>query len=83
VDCWIGVQRDNGTCVVRLAGSLTQAQVPELLGACEACPSLVLDLSDLLHADGAGIDAVRQLRGSGASLVGASGYIQLKLGAQQ
>jgi ABC-type transporter Mla MlaB component len=82
VDCWIGVQRDNDKCLVRLAGSLTHAQVPELLRACEACPSIVLDLSDLVNADTAGVDAVRQLRGSGASLVGASGYIQIKLGAQ-
>jgi anti-anti-sigma regulatory factor len=81
VECWIGVEKEHGHCIVRLAGNLTHAQVPDLLRACEACPALVLDLSDLVTADSTGVDAVRQLRGSGASLVGASGYMQFKLGA--
>jgi len=79
VDCWIGVIRENDKCVVRVAGTLTHAQVPEFLKACANCPQLVLDLVDLQNADVAGIDAIRRLRGAGASLVGTTGYVQLKL----
>jgi hypothetical protein len=79
VDCWIGVVRENDTCIVRLAGSLTHAQVPELLKACANCPKLVLDLMELLNADAAGIDAIRRFRRAGATLIGTSGYIQLKI----
>ena len=65
--------------MVRIAGTLTYAQVPELLKACANCGSLVLDLKDLLNADVAGIDTIRRFRSTGAGLVGTSGYIQLKL----
>ena len=81
MDCWIGVIRENDKCVVRVAGTLTHSQVPELLKACANCPQLVLDLVDLLNADVTGIDAIRRLRGSGASLIGTSGYVQMKLDA--
>jgi len=39
----------------------------------------VLDLSDLLAVDATGIEAIRSLQRAGATLVGANGYIQLKL----
>mgnify|MGYP003576247843 FL=1 len=81
MDCWIGVLRENDKCVVRVAGTLTHSQVPELLKACANCPKLVLDLVDLLNADVAGIDAIRRLRAAGASLTGTSGYVQLKIDA--
>jgi hypothetical protein len=81
VDCWIGVAHEADRCVVRVAGTLTHAQVPELLKACANCPTLVLDLQDLLNADVTGIDAIRRFRSAGATLVGTSGYIQLKLDA--
>jgi hypothetical protein len=77
VECWIGVAQEADRRVVRLAGRLSAAQVPELLGAC-AIP-LVLDLSDLLSADSAGIEALQRLRGQGATLVNVPGYLQLKL----
>ena len=79
MDCWIGVDREGNRRIVRLAGRLTDAQVPELLRACAESPGLDLDLSELVSADAAGIDAIRRIRVAGASLVGTHGYIQIKL----
>ena len=79
MDCWIGVKRDGDRCVVRLAGRLTSAQVPELLRAFEGCGSIELNLSDLLSADASGTEALRRIRSAGATLIGTNGYIQLKL----
>ena len=79
MDCWIGVIHEADKCLVRVAGTLTRAQVPELVKACSQCGALVLDLQDLVNADAAGIDALRNLRSAGASLVGTSGYIQIKI----
>ena len=64
---------------MRLAGRLTVAQVPELLQECAEGGPLRLDLTDLLSADPAGIEALQRIRAAGATLVGAAGYIQLKL----
>ena len=55
------------------------AQIPELLGACAEALPIQLDLTDLVSADPAGIEALQRLRGQGATLYGAPGYIQLKL----
>jgi hypothetical protein len=79
VDCWIGVVTEVDRRVVRLAGRLSVAQVPELLTACAEGGPLELDLSDLVSADVAGIEALRRVRARGATLVGTPGYIQLKL----
>jgi hypothetical protein len=79
VDCWIGVIHEADKCLVRVAGTLTRAQVPELVKACSGCGKLVLDLQDLVNADAAGVDAIRTFRTSGATLVGTSGYIQIKI----
>jgi len=79
VDCWIGVVQEADRRVVRLAGRLTVAQVPELLASCAGSGVLDLDLKDLVSADPAGIEALQQLRARGATLTGAPGYIQLKL----
>jgi hypothetical protein len=79
VDCWIGVVTEIDRRVVRLAGRLSVAQVPELLTACADEGPLELDLSELVSADPAGIEALRRVRRKGATLVGTPGYIQLKL----
>ena len=79
MDCWIGVVQEVDRRVVRLAGQLSGAQVPELLEACAEGGRLQLDLSDLVSADMAGIDALQRVRAAGANLVGVPGYIQLKL----
>ncbi len=66
---------------MRLAGRFSIDQVPELLGACaEPVPvPIELDLTELVSADPAGIEALQGLRSRGATLVGAPGYLQLKL----
>jgi ABC-type transporter Mla MlaB component len=79
VECWIGVVQESDRRVVRLAGRLSVAQVPELLGACAEVLSVEVDLTDLVSADVAGIEALQRLRGRGARLLGAPGYLQLKL----
>jgi hypothetical protein len=78
VDCWIGVVTEVDRRIVRLAGRLSSAHVPELLAAC-AVHLVELDLTDLVSADAAGIDALQRIRSKGATLVGTPGYIQLKL----
>lgn len=79
VNCWIGVAEACDRRTVQLAGRLGEAQVPELLLACEGAQELTLDLTDLVSADAAGLDALRRIRLRGAAVVGASGYIQIKL----
>jgi len=65
---------------VRLAGRLGEAQVPDLLEVCEQSngPPL-LELDELLSADGIGMDALRRIEEQGAELVGMPQYIRLKL----
>ena len=79
MDCWIGIHQEDDRRVVRLAGRLSAAQVPELLGVCSKPGPLELDLTELVSADVAGIEALQRIRGNGARLVGVPGYIQLKL----
>jgi hypothetical protein len=79
VECWIGVTDDRDRRVIRLAGRFGEAQVPELLQACQGAGAVTLDLTDLVSADAAGLDALYRIRLRGARMVGASGYIQLRL----
>ena len=82
VECWIGVVQQADRRVVRLAGRLSIAQVPELLGACagdSADAAVELDLTELVSADTAGIEALQRLRDQGATVMGAPRYLQLKL----
>jgi len=65
--------------IVRLAGRLSIAQVPELLESCAVSGALRVDLTDLVSVDVAGIEALQGIRAGGAALVGAPGFIQLKL----
>ena len=81
VECWIGVVDGSERRIVRLAGRLGEAQVPELLMACSDADRLELDLSDLVSADVAGLEALQRVQARGATLVGVPGYIQLQLAA--
>ena len=83
VDCWIGVVDETDRRLVRLAGRLSVAQVPELLGACANVSPIQLDLTELVSVDPAGIEALQRLRDQGAALTGAPGYLQLKLDSHQ
>ena len=82
VDCWIGVAQEAQRRTVRLAGRLTIGHVPELLRACAESGAVEIDLTDLVSADLAGVEALRRVRAGGATLVGATGYIKLKLDTQ-
>jgi hypothetical protein len=78
--CRIETRRENDRLVVHLAGRLGEAQVPELLEACEQLTGRPLvELDDLVSADGIGIDALRRIEEHGAELVGTPQYIRLKL----
>jgi anti-anti-sigma regulatory factor len=79
VECWIGIEQEEGRRIVRLAGRLGEAQVPEMLKACAQPGPLLLDLSDLLSVDAAGLEALQRVRARGATLAGVPGYIQLQL----
>jgi anti-anti-sigma regulatory factor len=80
VECWIGVVTEGNRRVVRVAGRLGAAHVPELLTACAAGEgALEINLSDLAAADSAGIEVLQRARSKGATLVGTPGYILLKI----
>ena len=67
VDCWIGVAQEAQRRTVRLAGRLTIGHVPELLRACAESGAVEVDLTDLVSADLAGVDALRRVRAGGAT----------------
>ena len=79
VECWIGVAKEGDHRIVRVAGRLSVAHVPEVLEACADSAALEINLTDLISADAAGIEALQRIRAKGATIIGAPGYIQLKL----
>ena len=82
VTLYIGCDSDLGTRVIRLEGWLEGESVAELERVIDGGSGpLRLDLTELRSADPAGLDALRVLRATGASIVGAPPYIRLLLGA--
>lgn len=82
MECLISVVQSVGPRVVRVAGRLTDAQVPDLLRVCAADVGLVqIDLGELVSADAVGLEALRRLRASGARIVNAPRFIELTLDA--
>ena len=79
VECWIGIVQEEHRRVVHLAGRLGEAQVPELIIACFQPDPVLLDLSDLVSADKAGLDALLRVQAGGATLVSVPGYVHLQL----
>ena len=79
MECWIGIVTEGDRRIVRLAGRLSAAQVPELFIACAGQSGIEIDLTDLLSADPAGIEALQRIRRNGATLSVIPGYIQLQL----
>lgn len=79
MDCWIGPVEGSERRVVRLAGRLSVAQVSELLRICADVAPAELDLTELVSADPGGIEALRRIRDAGTSLVGAPGYIRMRI----
>jgi hypothetical protein len=80
MECMIDVIERSDHRVIRLAGRLAEAQVPDLFSVCSA-RGVQLDLGDLISVDLVGLDALHRLRQDGAVLVEVPEYIQLKLDA--
>ena len=80
VHCCIRVLQEDDLRVVRVAGRLEEAHIPDLLMACtEATGPLRVDLTDLLSADAIAVEGLRRLRDAGPQLVGVPRYIQFTL----
>ena len=74
------IDDSGGQRTFRLAGRLEKEPSAELARLCaEAGVPVRLDLTDLLSADDAGLEALVALRSRGAELVGASPYLALRL----
>ena len=74
----IDIDSHEDATVVRVAGRLTGAAGAQLTEACESKEgNCVLDLSELMFADDAGVEAIRTLREQGADISGASSFIRL------
>ncbi|MDB4285380.1 STAS domain-containing protein [bacterium] len=80
VEIRIDITSEGPEQVVRVAGRLTASAVEQLRKACAPIGGVfVLDLSSLMFADDAGIEAVRATGEKGAKIRGASPFIQLLL----
>ncbi len=80
MQCRIELWTKGKRRMVHLAGRLREPQVPEFLLACAHAPaSLTVDLTDLLSADVAGLDALSTIEAQGARLVGTPEYLRRKL----
>lgn len=82
MDCRIEVVDEGRHRLVRLAGRLAEAQVPELLETCgQKALRIQLHLGDLISVDTVGLYALQRLRQAGAELLEVPSYIMLKLDA--
>jgi anti-anti-sigma regulatory factor len=80
----IEIADDGPTPVVRVAGRLSGDAVDQVARASDRIGgSLVLDLSEVLSADDAGISLLRALRTGGAEVRGLSPYLEMLLNAER
>jgi hypothetical protein len=80
MDCRIQICQEGDLRIVRVAGRLEGAQVPDFLAACyEADSAVQVDLIEVVSVDAIAVEAFRRVRDAGARLVGVPKYIQLKL----
>jgi anti-anti-sigma regulatory factor len=76
----IDITSEGSETVVHIAGRLSGASVAQLRKACDPIEgAFVIDLSNLLFADDAGIDTIRTIGEKGAKVRGASPFVQLLL----
>ena len=76
----IDITSEGPETVIRIAGRLTGSSVEQLRKVCDPIENpFALDLSSLMFADDAGIEAVRATGEKGAKIRGASPFIQLLL----
>ena len=80
----IDVKTEGDEVVVYLAGRLSEDDIKELIDTCDHIKGgFVLDLSNLLFADDAGIDVIRAISEQGAKIRRASQFIQLLINKTQ
>jgi anti-anti-sigma regulatory factor len=76
----IDITSEGPETVIHIAGRLSGTSVAQLKKACDPIEgAFVIDLSNLLFADDAGIDTIRTIGKKGAKVRGASPFIQLLL----
>ena len=76
----IDITSEGPMTVVNITGRLSGAAVAQLRKACDPIEGgFVLDLSNLLIADDAGIDVIHTFVEEGAEVRGASPFVQLLL----
>jgi anti-anti-sigma regulatory factor len=74
----IDIESEGPDVVVHVAGRLADDAISQLTDVCESVDNhYVLDLSKLMFADDAGTEAIQKLRKGGASIRGASSFIEL------
>jgi len=78
MDIRIDIETKGPSDVVHVSGRLVEYSIQQLTDVCEPMEGdFVLDLSELVFADDAGIDVIRSLRENGADISGASSFIKL------
>jgi len=76
----IETSTEGSTTIINVDGRLTQLAVEQLRKTCGPIKgAVVLDLSNLQFADDAGIDAIRAMVSHGATVRGASQFVELLL----
>ena len=74
----IDIVSEGPVVVLHVAGRLTGPAIKELKHVCEQMEgNFVIDLSKLKFADDAGAEIIRNYRGNGANIRGASSFIKL------
>ena len=81
MECRIDIDYQAGCYVVRVAGRLTDVQVPDLIRVCATHSPVQVDLTQLDSASNVGIEALQRVQKAGAQIVGATQFIQLLLDA--
>lgn len=79
MECRIDVEYKAGCYVVRVAGRLTDVQVPDLIRECATHSPVQVDLTQLDSASSVGLEALQRVQKAGAQIVGATQFIQLLL----
>jgi anti-anti-sigma regulatory factor len=76
----IDITSEGPETVIHIAGRLSVTSVAQLKKACDPIEgAFVIDLSNLLFADDAGIDTIRTIGKKGAKVRGTSPFIQILL----
>ncbi len=76
----IDITSEGSKTIVFIAGRLSGVSGAQLNKACDPIKgAFVLDLSNLLFADDAGIEVIRTIEEKGAEVRGASPFVQLLL----